>query len=277
MPVAHVRAELAQRPGEQSHQLVPGVLAAERGRRRGGIDPRERLGIPGPARLQARLDGAEAGEPRRLAQRREPARAEVDGVELQPEGGALLVRCARGEVGRRRRLRRQRPRIRRNGRVHDPDLARRAGHARTGGADLVRERHGRHPGMGRSAAWPSFPTASARSWGAPTSPTSPRCSRAGRRTACRSGSRSRATASPSSPSRDRARRATSPPIRAWRSRSSTTRSRTGWPRSAAAWSRPSAGTRRSRSWTGCRCATRASRSRCAPASRCSSSRRRCSS
>jgi hypothetical protein len=73
--------------------------------------------VPGPARstnrlhprpvaAQRRLDGAEAGEPRRLAQRREPAGAEVDRVQLQAEGRSQLGVDAPLDLGRRHRRRR---------------------------------------------------------------------------------------------------------------------------------------------------------------------------
>ena len=69
---------------EQRHQLVPGVLARTRRRpsaasTRGELRPR----VHGPRARSAGLDGAEARQARRLAQRGEPARAEVDRVELE--------------------------------------------------------------------------------------------------------------------------------------------------------------------------------------------------
>ena len=60
---------------------------------------------PRPVRAQPRLDRPEAGQPGRLAQRREPAGAEVDRVQLQRERGARLLVGAL-QVGRRRRDRR---------------------------------------------------------------------------------------------------------------------------------------------------------------------------
>ena len=63
-----------------AHQLVPGVLADRRGDllacHRG-----QRVGAPRAVRAQAGLDGPEARHAGRLAQRREPARAEVDRVQ----------------------------------------------------------------------------------------------------------------------------------------------------------------------------------------------------
>ena len=59
--------------------------------------------LHGPVGAQAGLDGAEAGHAGRLAQRREPARAEVDRVQGEAEGGAVLEARAL-EVGRGRRL-----------------------------------------------------------------------------------------------------------------------------------------------------------------------------
>ena len=65
---------------------------------------------PRPAGAQPGLDRAEAREARGLAQRREPAGAEVDRVERERERGALLQRRAL-DVRRRRRLGRQRARV----------------------------------------------------------------------------------------------------------------------------------------------------------------------
>ena len=61
---ADVRAELAQRGRVQRHQLVPGVLAAERRRRLGGVHARQLVRGPRPAGAQPRLDRAEARERR---------------------------------------------------------------------------------------------------------------------------------------------------------------------------------------------------------------------
>ena len=130
MLVEDVLAQLAQRAGEERHQLVLGVLAAERRAR-----PRRRRAAssssarPWPARPQPGLDRAETGEAGRLAQRGEPARAEVDRVELQAERRALLVGRARGR-GRARAASRpaacaRRPRRR----LHDAHVARARGHA----------------------------------------------------------------------------------------------------------------------------------------------------
>ena len=70
-------------------------------------------------RAQPRLDRAEARQPGRLAQRGEPARAEVDRVELDPERGPVLVGGAGREVRRGRRGGRQRARVGRDGLLDD--------------------------------------------------------------------------------------------------------------------------------------------------------------
>ena len=125
MLVADALAELAQVDGEVAHQLVLGVLADRRGdllaRHRG-----QRLGAPRAVRAQAGLDGPEARHAGRLAQRREPARAEVDRVQRQAEGGAVLEARAL-EVGRGRRLGRQRGRVRLDRVLGDADVPRAGG------------------------------------------------------------------------------------------------------------------------------------------------------
>ena len=95
--VRQAAAELGYRTNWAARSLsavrsgTVGVLAAERRGRLGGLHAGQLRGGPGPARLQPGLDRAEAGEPGRLAQRREPAGAEVDRVELELEGGPVLV------------------------------------------------------------------------------------------------------------------------------------------------------------------------------------------
>src|SRR5579875_1269684 len=112
------RAEVAQRVGEQRHQLVTGALAEDAGDRR-RLDRRQLGGRRRPAALAVRpprgRDRPVAGSRRRagLAQRRKPARAEVDRVEAQPERGALratprgrrLVRVAGADGGEVERAR----------------------------------------------------------------------------------------------------------------------------------------------------------------------------
>ena len=64
--------------------------------------------VHGPRALSPASTVRKPERPARLAQRREPAGAEVDGVELEPERGARLVGRAGREVRRGRRLGRQR-------------------------------------------------------------------------------------------------------------------------------------------------------------------------
>ena len=96
-------AEFPQMALEVAHQHVLGVLAEASARSRSRVIVVSSSAVHGPRRAQARLDRPEARQPVRLAQRREPAGAEVDRVELQAERGARLVVGA-VEVGRRRRL-----------------------------------------------------------------------------------------------------------------------------------------------------------------------------
>ena len=91
---------------------------------------------PRPVRAQAGLDRAKAGHARALAQRREPARAEVDRVELERERGAGLVAGA-GQVGRGRRYGAGASRVRLDRLRADADAGRRAGDHRRRGPDLV--------------------------------------------------------------------------------------------------------------------------------------------
>ncbi len=122
-----------------AHQLVLGVLA-DRRRDLLACHGRQLVSRPRPVRAQAGLDGAEAGHAGRLAQRREPARAEVDRVQRQAEGGAVLQARAL-EVGRGRRLGGQRGRVRLDRVVGDADVPRAGGDRGRGRADLGRQAH----------------------------------------------------------------------------------------------------------------------------------------
>jgi hypothetical protein len=139
--IADALAELAQVGGEQRHQLVLGVLSHHGGdvlgRRRG-----ERGGGERPVRAQPGLDGAKAGHAGRLAQRREPARPEVDRVELEQEGGARLVAGAL-EVGRRGRLGGQRRGVGLDRVLDDPDRPRALRHPRAALPDRRGQAHRR--------------------------------------------------------------------------------------------------------------------------------------
>ncbi len=104
--VEQARPQVAQRQREQLHQLVLGVLVQDLGDG-GGLDRRK---LRGGGRAGAfavgsprRRDRPEAGTAGRLAQRRKPARAEVDRVERQPVGGELGA--GRGVVAARELVR----------------------------------------------------------------------------------------------------------------------------------------------------------------------------
>ena len=132
-----VAPEVAQRAREQRHQLVVGVLA-ERVRDLAGVDRGELGGGPRPvcgeALADAGRDRVVAGAPVALSQRREPARAEVDRVERQPERGRSSrvpsIRWARGRLGERG-VDRQRPGVGGGSRRGRSARARRCGHGRT--------------------------------------------------------------------------------------------------------------------------------------------------
>ena len=143
--VHDARAEVVERVGEQCHQLVVGVLAERRGDRR--RVERAQLGGGPCAVLREAVAQAERDRPVArafvaLAQRREPAGAEVDRVEREVKRGALLgrpvdqvvVRVRLGWSGQCRRVRRDRVGI-------DPHVGRARRDPRASGADLVDERH----------------------------------------------------------------------------------------------------------------------------------------
>jgi hypothetical protein len=105
----HALAELPQVALEVPDQLMSWVLA-EGARDLGAADRRQRRGGPWSVPPQTGLDGAEARQPGRLAQCREPAGAEVDRVELDRERRSRLIAGA-CKVGSGRRFGGQRPRI----------------------------------------------------------------------------------------------------------------------------------------------------------------------
>src|SRR5262249_39307870 len=132
--------------GELPHQRVVGVLA-EGGGDRAGIETGQLRRGPGAALAEAAGetggDGEEAAVAGALADRRPPAGAEVDRVEADREGGALL---AAGAGDRRRRVgallggSRRGLELRRvgvNRPLLDVDVAGAAGHPGAGRAHLV--------------------------------------------------------------------------------------------------------------------------------------------
>jgi hypothetical protein len=88
-------AKVAERARVERHQLVLGILVERRGELARLEHAQLRCGpraVRGEAVPQAERDRPVARAPVALAQRREPARPEVDRVERQVEGGAQLRR-----------------------------------------------------------------------------------------------------------------------------------------------------------------------------------------
>ena len=143
-------AQRAQRVGPQPHELVAGVLAGDGGDL-GVLDRGQLARAPGPAvdEALAQRGGqrAVAGQARALAQRGEPARAEVDRVEGQEKGRAGLERAEHevqlgvepGAGGGQL----QRARVGPDGLLADAHGARASGHPGAGAADVVDEGHRR--------------------------------------------------------------------------------------------------------------------------------------
>jgi hypothetical protein len=88
---AEEAAQLSQGLGVEAHQRVLRRLA-EHPRHLGGLEAPQRGVVPGAVLGERRLDRAVARQAGALAQRREPARAEVDRVELEDVVGAGRLR-----------------------------------------------------------------------------------------------------------------------------------------------------------------------------------------
>ncbi len=137
-------AEIPKRLGVQRDQLVGGILPEHVGQL-GLADRRELVRVPRPGTLEPLLERARdrevAGEALALTDGRKPARAEVDRVEREDEGGPYLHVTAR--VVRLRveldlqPLGRESGRIGRDSRLVDPDRPRPCGDPCAGGPDLV--------------------------------------------------------------------------------------------------------------------------------------------
>jgi hypothetical protein len=142
---ADVPAEIAQRARKQCHQLVSAVLTE---RRRDGLrfDLRQLRRTPRTLCLESLPEPDRNREVARaassLAERRKPARAEVDGVQREPECGQLLAVAAGqmrlGISGGRGGVQQQAGGISVDRVVLDPDLRRPLG---DGGACLTEVSH----------------------------------------------------------------------------------------------------------------------------------------
>ena len=127
----------AKRPISSCSGSWPTVAAISSRVDRGAARPR----VHGPCARSPASTVRKPDMPGGLAQRREPARAEVDRVQREAERGALLQRAV--EVRRGRRDRRERLRVGLDRLVDHAHESRARCHARAGGADVVGQAHGR--------------------------------------------------------------------------------------------------------------------------------------